>query len=64
MASINIRSVFIFFFISAIFVLQLLFITADGSGGFRTARYDPRTPPTPQANMMPPESSSPPPIYA
>ncbi|KAI7758130.1 hypothetical protein M8C21_010577 [Ambrosia artemisiifolia] len=63
MASINIRSVFIFVFIATIFVLQLLLVTADGNGKFRLERYDPRTPPTPQANTIPSEPSSPPPIF-
>ncbi|KAI3729408.1 hypothetical protein L6452_18065 [Arctium lappa] len=68
MASINITQVsFFLLFIAAIFIMHLLLITADQSGEFRTERYDPRTPPTPQGNiergMFPPESSSPPPIY-
>ncbi|KAF5755786.1 hypothetical protein HanRHA438_Chr17g0814531 [Helianthus annuus] len=65
MAYIHMRSVSIFIFIVAIFILQFLFITADQSGNYRIDRNDPRTPPSPKGNpprsMIPPESGSPPP---
>ncbi|KAK1437646.1 hypothetical protein QVD17_03440 [Tagetes erecta] len=51
MACINRRSVFIFIFIAAIFIMQLLLITADEGGEYKTERYDPRTPPTPKGNI-------------
>nr|GFA15121.1 hypothetical protein LSAT_3X56841 [Tanacetum cinerariifolium] len=68
MASLNIRNVsIIMILVAAIFVMQLVLISADQSGEYRTERYDPRTPPTPQGNMhhgmIPPELSPPPPVY-
>ncbi|CAH1414095.1 unnamed protein product [Lactuca virosa] len=66
MASIKMRSAsIIFIFICAIFIMQMVLLAADQGGSFRTERYDPRAPPTPQGNprhgMNPPDS--PPPIY-